>query len=166
MPPELSRPLILGHVPPAGRELEIVASPAEAVALAGRFGIEAVRKLKARLRLRPEPEGPVMVTGEIRATVVQLCVVSQEPVVEHVVAPVSLRLLPAGQGATDTPEDDVDEIETAGQVDLGELVAEEVALALDPYPRHPDASLPPEASDPEENPFAALSALKGRQPPN
>jgi uncharacterized metal-binding protein YceD (DUF177 family) len=51
-------------------------------------------------------------------------------------------------------------------VDLGDLVAEEVALALDPYPRHPDASLPPEASDADENPFAGLAALKGRQPPN
>ena len=85
---------------------------------------------------------------------------------ERETAPVSLRLLPAGRAATDTPDDAVDEIETGGQVDLGELVAEEVALALDPYPRHPDAALPPEASDPEENPFAALAALKGRQPPH
>jgi uncharacterized metal-binding protein YceD (DUF177 family) len=166
MPPELSRPLILGHVPPAGRDLEIVASSAEAAALAARFGIPEVRRLQARLRLRPEQDGPVMVTGEILATVVQSCVVSHEPVLEQLVAAVALRLLPAGRPASDTPEDDVDEIETGGQVDLGELVAEEVALALDPYPRHPDASMPPEASDPEENPFAGLAALKGRQPPH
>jgi len=166
MPPELSRPLVLGHVPPAGRELEIIASAAEAAALAARFGIEEVRSLGARLRLAPEQDGPVMVTGQVSATVVQLCVVSQEPVVERVTAPVSLRLLPAGRAATDTPDDAVDEIETGGQVDLGELVAEEVALALDPYPRHPEAELPPEASDPEENPFAALAALKGRPPPH
>ena len=134
------------------------------VALAARFGIEEVRRLEARLRLLPEDNGPVMVTGEISAEVVQLCVVSQEPVVEQVSARVSLRLLPAGRGATDTPDDLVDEIESGGQVDLGELVAEEVALALNPYPRHPDAALPPEASDPEDNPFSALAALKAGKP--
>ena len=166
MPPELSRPLVLGQVPSAGREMEISATPAEAAALAIRFGIPEVRRLGARLRLAPEANGPVMVTGEISATVVQLCVVSQDPVVEQVAARVSLRLLPAGRAATDTPDDLVDEIETGGQVDLGDLVAEEVALALNPYPRHPDAEMPPEASDPEENPFAALAALKGRQPPH
>jgi uncharacterized metal-binding protein YceD (DUF177 family) len=166
MQPELSRPLTLGHVPPAGRELEIVATPQEALALAARFGIQEVRKLSARLRLRPDQDGPVMVTGEIRATVVQICVVSHDPVVEKVVTTVSLRLLPAGRAATDTPDDLVDEIETGGQVDLGELVAEEVALALDPYPRHPDATMPPEATDPEENPFSALAGLKGRVPPH
>ncbi len=165
MPAEMSRPLVLGKVPAVGRVIEIRATPEEAVALAARFGIEEVRKLSARLRLAPESEGPVMLTGEVTATVVQLCVVSQEPVVEYVTAPVSLRLLPAGRAATDTPADQVDEIETAGQVDLGDLVAEEVALALNPYPRPPEASLPPEATDPEENPFAALAALKAPKPP-
>lgn len=167
MPPELSRPLHIGHVPAGGRDLEVVASAEECAALAARLGIEEVRRLRAVLHLRPEDDGPVMVTGQLRAAVVQLCVVSRDPVLEQVESGISLRLLPPGRAATDTPDDAVDEIESqTGLVDLGELLTEELALALDPYPRHPDAELPPEASDPDNSPFAGLAALKGRQPPN
>jgi hypothetical protein len=41
-------------------------------------------------------------------------------------------------------------------LDLGEAVAEQLALALDPYPRVPGAELPEIESDPQERPFAAL----------
>ena len=36
---------------------------------------------------------------------------------------------------------------------------EQLGLTLDPYPRKPGAVLPPEANDPEEGAFAALSRL-------
>jgi hypothetical protein len=69
-------------------------------------------------------------------------------------------LLPAGREPADGP-DDPDEIESAdGIADLGEAVAEQLALALDPYPRAPDAELPPEANDEAAGAFAALAALR------
>jgi hypothetical protein len=69
-------------------------------------------------------------------------------------------VLPAGREPADGP-DDLDEIETENDVvDLGEAVAEQLALALDPYPRAPGAELPPEAVDPEAGAFGALAALR------
>jgi hypothetical protein len=58
--------------------------------------------------------------------------------------------------------------------DLGEAVAEQLALALDPYPRAPGAELPAEAAEAgsEEGeatapgpaaPFAALAGLRRRE---
>jgi uncharacterized metal-binding protein YceD (DUF177 family) len=169
--PELSRPVTLTHVPPTGRDLAIEATPAECAALAKRLGIEAVNRLHASLHLAPEAGDPrggaVRATGRLEAEVVQLCVVSLEPLTQQVAAPLSLRLLPPGQAASDTPADEQDEIESEnGVVDLGEVVAEELSLALDPYPRLPDAALPDEARDPEANPFAALSAYRNKPQPN
>ncbi|OYW09619.1 MAG: hypothetical protein B7Z53_02585, partial [Rhodospirillales bacterium 12-71-4] len=110
--------------------------------------------------------------------VVQECVVTLEPVPQAVLAPLDLLLLPEGTPATDDNPDSPDEIETeGGMVDLGEVVAEQLALAMDPYPRAPDAAIPPDLVDPSAgalepeadladtpperpNPFAALARLK------
>ena len=48
------------------------------------------------------------------------------------------------------------------QLDLGEAAAEQLALALDPYPRAPDAVLPDIPDEPEVLPFATLASLRRR----
>ncbi len=51
-------------------------------------------------------------------------------------------------------------------IDLGEAVAQQLAIALDPYPRAPEAALPEEpragagGARAAEGPFAALESLK------
>jgi uncharacterized metal-binding protein YceD (DUF177 family) len=159
--PEFSRLLPLGLVGPEGRRETLEADEAERAALARRFGIPAVESLRAELLLRPETEGAVRAEGRFDASVVQSCVVTLEPVAQRVEEAVDLRLLPAGR----EPQDEAgepDEIATErGVADLGEAVAEQLALALDPYPRAPGAVLPAEANDPGEHPFAALAKLRG-----
>jgi uncharacterized metal-binding protein YceD (DUF177 family) len=94
--------------------------------------------------------------------VVQECVVTLEPVAQRVAEEIAFRLLPAGREAADGP-DDLDEIETEDDVaDLGEAVAEQLALALDAYPRAAGAELPPEARDEASGAFGALAALRGK----
>jgi uncharacterized metal-binding protein YceD (DUF177 family) len=167
--PEFHRPLALGRIGPEGRDEAIEARPAERDALARRFGIPAVRGLRALVRLRPEPDGTILADVRLDAEVTQTCVVTLEPVDQAVGESRTVRLLPPGREPADGP-DDLDEIaaDAHGMVDLGELVAEQLSLALDPYPRAPGASLPEEAGDagaaPEEkpNPFAALAALRRR----
>lgn len=159
-PPEFSRPVALGLVGPEGRWEALEADEAERAALALRLGIPAVERLRAELRLRPEPGGAVLAEGRLSAAVVQSCVVTLEPVAQRIEEDVALRLLPAGREPEDGP-DEVDEIATQGGVaDLGEAVAEQLALALDPYPRAPGAALPAEAADAGEHPMAALTKLR------
>ena len=51
-------------------------------------------------------------------------------------------------------------------INIGEIASEELALALDPYPRSPELAdkvlgpYLPEPEDPAMKPFAALAALK------
>lgn len=161
LPPEFSRRLRLGLVTPEGRREVLEADDAERAALARRLGIPVVERLRAELLLRPEADGAVRAEGTLEAAVVQTCVVTLEPVAQLVAERVSLRLLPAGREAHDDPDDEADEIATAnGVADLGEAVAEQLALALDPYPRAPDAVLPDEAQEAAENAFAALRGAR------
>ena len=64
--------------------------------------------------------------------------------------------------------DGPDEIQAdaSGHFDLGEALAEELSLSLNPYPRAAGAHLPAALEDPAEepaprNPFAKLAALRG-----
>jgi uncharacterized metal-binding protein YceD (DUF177 family) len=160
--PELSRPLGLGQIPQAGRRERIVASAAECAALALRFGIPAVHALAAELVLRREPGGAIAAEGELVAEVTQDCVVTLEPVRQSVRAPLRLRFLPEGDAFSDDPEAP-DEITIEGDfLELGEAVAEQLALALDPYPRAAGLAEPPPEPGPTAvpSPFAALRGWK------
>ena len=68
MPPELSRPLVLAHVPAAGRHLAFEATAEECAALTARFGIEAVVAVRASLALTPQEDGVVLADEELRKT--------------------------------------------------------------------------------------------------
>ncbi|MCO6417698.1 DUF177 domain-containing protein [Siccirubricoccus sp. KC 17139] len=160
MPPEFSRRLPLGLVGPGGRTESLAATPEECAALAARFHLLGIDSLAAELRLRPDSDGAVLAEGALTAEVTQACVVTLEPVPQRVEARLAFRLLSPGQEESDGPED-LDEIACPdGVADLGEAVAEQLALALDPYPRAPGAELPPEATESETGPFAALGRLK------
>ena len=163
MTPEFSRHLPLARLPDDGREERLKANPAECAALARRFGIPAVNRLEAVVRLQPETGGGVSVRGRLSAEVVQECVVTLEPVTQTVEEEVVLRILGPEEEPSDDPEAP-DEIAAEGDsVDLGEAIAEQLSLALDPYPRAPGAALPGEEEGGEAaptGPFAALAAFK------
>jgi hypothetical protein len=75
----------------------------------------------------------------------------------------SVRCVPAGEETDDTDPETLDEIGYQdGMLDLGEAAAEQLALALDPYPRAPDAVLPEIDDTGDARPFSALSDLKWR----
>lgn len=170
MQPEFSRPIALARIAPEGRPEWLRATPAECAALAKRFGIPAVNRFAADLLLKREGGGGVSIEGRILAEVVQDCVVTLEPVIQQIDEAVFLRVLGPGEVASDDPEAP-DDIEAPGGVaDLGEAMSEQLALALDPYPRAPGATLPDDlTAEPEPppeasvSPFANLAALRGRK---
>ncbi len=164
--PEFSRPLPLAAVPAAGRTETLAATPDECRALAARLALPAVRRLDARLELRPEPGGAVRVRGRLRAAVVQSCVVSLEPVPQEIDEPVDWRVPPPGLSAEEAfgevEAEGPDDVEAEdGVLDLGEALAQQLSLALDPYPRAPGARLDPrDAGEPDRGPFGALLPLR------
>jgi uncharacterized metal-binding protein YceD (DUF177 family) len=169
MQPEFSRHQILTDPPQAGVEDRLEASPAECAALAERFGIEALKHFSACFTRKPYPGGGLLISGRLKAEPVQLCIVSLEPVTERLDKPFTLVVLPPDGTLSEDP-DGPDEIQAdaTGHFDLGEALAEELSLSLNPYPRQAGAHLPlpPEeaaeaAEAPPRNPFAKLAALRG-----
>jgi uncharacterized metal-binding protein YceD (DUF177 family) len=162
MKPELSRPLAVERVGRAGVDLLVEASRDECDALARRMNLPAMLSLTCRFHLEPDLGETLLARGHLAAHVVQTCVVSLDDFTTIVEERFALRIVRAGTEADNPDPEALDEIPFAdGIVDLGEATAEQLALALDPYPRAPGAVLPVDP-DAETHPFAALTALQRR----
>jgi Large ribosomal RNA subunit accumulation protein YceD len=170
MSPEFSRLIPVDRIPPEGAREHIVATEQERGALAERFGLLAVRELSARLQLEPWRRGGIKISGRWDARVKQTCVVTLEPFEEILREDITRYF--AGQNApgpaavthsVESLEEDEPDLISGGSIDLGELVAESLGLALDPYPRKPGAEFSSSALDeknPAHSPFAVLKPLK------
>jgi len=160
----LSRPLPLDSIGPGGLDLTVEASPSHCAALAARMQIPAVLALCCRFRLTAGPGATVHARGELNARGVQICVVTLDPFELAIKESFAVRFVPEGEESDDLdPEAEEDEIPYQGNtLDLGETAAEQLALALDPYPRRPGASLPATDADSAPAAFAALAALQRR----
>jgi uncharacterized metal-binding protein YceD (DUF177 family) len=165
--PELSRPIDVSRIPPAGSAETVIAEPGECALIARRLGLPAIHRLRAELALtRWRGEG-VKATGQFVALVEQICVVTLDPFEEEVSGKVERYFLP-GSGKTDD-EADIDFF-ADGTIDLGEPIIENLSLTLDPYPRKPGAEFhgvsdesPSTADETSSSPFAALAELKSRK---
>ena len=105
----------------------------------------------------------VVADGELHADVLQTCIVSLDDFDAVVDEAFRVRFVPAGEETDDQDPEADDEIPYEGDVlDLGEAAAEQLGLALDPYPRMPDAALPEVEEDADLHPFAALAALRNQ----
>jgi uncharacterized metal-binding protein YceD (DUF177 family) len=177
--PEFSRPFAIDKLGQTPAQVEIEAKPAEREALAKRFDLVALERLVGALSLSWAGEGLIRVEGRFQATGAQTCVVTLEPVPFELDEPVQLAFalpgaLPqSGEVLVEPEGEDAPEPVEGGAVDLGEALAQSLAVALDPYPRAPGAELAqsefgpggaPEAGDaadePQPKPFAALERLR------
>jgi uncharacterized metal-binding protein YceD (DUF177 family) len=164
---EFSRPLRVDRVPEVGSVEEIAAEPEELVRLAQRLGLPGMAALSASLQVDRARGGGVHVRGHLAADLTQTCVVTLEDFPVSISVPVDRYYMPASVLAGDEhPEDeDIDPIEN-GEIDLGELVAETLALSLDPYPRKPgvafleNSATGDEESETQMKPFAELARLR------
>ncbi len=170
---ELSRPLSVDQIDDEGITMTVEADAEERAALAARFRIPAVASLKAEVVIRAHAGGRLyLARGSLTADVVQSCVVSLEPVPAKVEerfaatfhaadAAVPEELAETGLNA-DPDWDDPEPVED-GVIDVGELVAQHLSLALDPYPRASGVSMEAmlaSAAEQRETPFAILKSLK------
>ncbi len=166
MSTEFSKPVKAGHIHGAAQSFTLMADEDARAALARRFGLPAIAALSGQFTLRHERGGVIGAHLSMQARVTQLCAVSNEAFEAEITETAELRFVPAesfteagteaGEFAPDSLEGP-DEIPYENEViDLGEALAEQLALALDPYPRKPGAELPGEATDGGSSPFAAL----------
>jgi len=161
-PPEMQRLFPITRIG-AGIRFVVDSKPEERAALAQRMGVIALHALTCRFDLRRDVGDAIEASGLLQARVTQTCVVSLEPFDAEIAESFSVRFVPAGTESDDLDLEAEDEIGYDGGVlDLGEATSEQLALALDPFPRKPGVELSAEATDEETGAFAALSKLLPR----
>lgn len=175
--PEFSRIMETDRLGEAESVYAISALLEERRALAARFDLLALDELSAHIALGRVPGGgAIRLTGRILAVVTQRCVVTLEPVVtriEEEFTQLYTSTEPAGAEIIIELDDDNEssaEPIPAGVLDIGEAVAQQLALLLPEYPRARGVELDPKwtartaDATAREGPFATLSALKKRLP--
>ena len=168
---EFSRPVPLDRISASWTHHSIEAEEAERIALATRFDLVAIDRLTAEVRLRRDRAGTqVAFLAHFSASVVQQCVVTLEPTPAEIDEELEIRFdlsaeILAAELDIDADEESVEPLE-GDVIDIGEVIAQHLSLALDPFPRHPDAPPPleeepavvEEAPEPvRPSPFAALA---------
>lgn len=168
--PEFSRRVQAIDAPRLGRDYVVTADDAERKKLAERFDLIDIDTLVGDYTIKSIGAGPLIrVEGRVRASVIQRCIVSLKPV------PAEIDEMVVAEFGPDEADIDVEltlddedppEAFDNGAVDLGELTAQHLSLALDPFPRSSDAEIEKDGLgesvtiDAPNNPFAALAALK------
>ena len=167
--PEFSRPHRLDQIGGARGEISIAAEPDERNALKERFGLLSLSGLEARYRL--DRDGQVVTaSGHVSAKAEQACITTGGPVPAKVEEDFTVRFVPAAapdQEEIELEQDDCDTVfYSGGTIDMGEAVAETMALALDPFPRSDNAEdVLREAGvlrEDEAGPFGALAGLRDK----
>jgi uncharacterized metal-binding protein YceD (DUF177 family) len=177
--PEFSRITLIDEIPEEGITLTLEATAPERAALARRFDVLAIDSLTAEVFLRLEQNrSRVNVSGRLRAGVVQRCVVTLDPMAvdndvsfERVYATTAAgpraANRPAGEVVLTLDQDDLPEPLPGDVLDVGETVAEEFGLALDPFPRAAGAvfegyTVGPYDQRESSNPFSALASHRSK----
>lgn len=176
--PVLPRPLQIDEIRDDGKSIvSVEATEAERMALAEAYAIQSIGALSGRYSLVKRGKS-ILVTGTVKASITQICVMTLEPFETLIEDPVDMEFAPealvaeaweriakAEASGTNAPLEDPPDAIVEGRIDLGALTAEALALALDPYPKKPgvafDAPDEPAASE-GDSPFAVLARLKGQ----
>jgi uncharacterized metal-binding protein YceD (DUF177 family) len=164
--PEFSRPVDIREAD--GKRLELTADEAERAALARRFDLVRIDRLDAEVTLSRDGD-TIDATGTLCADIVQSCAVSAEDLPVAVRERLAFRFVP--QTGSHRPDeeieldaDELDEIEYSGtSFDVGEAVAQSLALAIDPFAVGPEAERARQQAgllgEGDTGPFAALKGL-------
>jgi uncharacterized metal-binding protein YceD (DUF177 family) len=169
---ELSWDLPTSDVPETGLDETRAAASDELEAIARALGLVSCQSLEASYAIAPSGAGRYILSGTLRAQVVQACVVTLDPVIGsiegnfHAAFWPEEDIPPPRSGILDLDEAADPEPITAGRIAVGRVVFECLAENLDPYPRKPGATLDwrdPAEAGASESPFARLANLKTKR---
>lgn len=144
------------------RKFVIIPTDEEIAGLLERFDFVSVEQMSAKVSIRKVARDCWDVTGTLSAQVVQRCVISGDPVPEVVDFAIEERYVRKAES-----EDDIEvaldgaEPLVGDAIDIGEVVAQSLGLAVTPWPKSPSSDNSLVLEDTQvEHPFAGLAALK------
>jgi uncharacterized protein len=174
--PVVSRPVKVDQIRD-GASGEVAATEAQMGVIAAMLDLVALEDLRLAYRFEDRGGGRLRLAAMLHAKVTQTCVISLDPVEARIEVPVEVEFLPEGlipqPGGTAVDPGIADpgdwqEAIVDGRIDLGPILYESLATALDPYPKREGARFAWQDGEEAEGegagsgPFAALEALKRR----
>jgi uncharacterized metal-binding protein YceD (DUF177 family) len=137
---EFSRPVSVLRLGSDAMTYRINATGEERAALARRFDLVSLDHFAAEMTLSRHG-GDVRLAAEIVADFVQLCCLTLEPFASNLVDRSTL-LFRRKPPPVDLGVDEEDyEVLVGDEIDIGEAAAQQLSLALDPFPRVPGATI-------------------------
>lgn len=163
---KLFQVLPISQIPPKGLDFDLTATPDDCKILQERFDLPAVKSLHVVGRI--DGRDIIKVSGHITAIITQTCVVSMENFDSQM--DVDFQEFFSEKGTDFSTEQDfdidMDDEETVdliqnGRLDLGEIVAQQFGLNLDPFPKKSEEVFEYIEAEPQETrkPFANLKDL-------
>lgn len=163
----------VGHVSANPISVRLSADARELQGLARLWAVEEVTALNAELQIASWKKDGIRIRGTVDADIVQACIVTLEPVGSHIEEEIDQIFIPEGsklaritvengEMVVDPDGPDLPELFTGDSIDVGTVVAEFAALAIDPYPRKPDTDFKDHIEDDgsADTRPSAFSALK------
>lgn len=174
---DLSLSLVAAEIDRDAKSYELTATANQLADLSERFDLVALNSLVATVSIsRKGHDEGILIEGQVKADLIQRCIASLADVPEVVDVPFSLLLvdpetadrMDADESYLDAEQPEYDALE-GDTVEVGEVVAQTVAISMNPYPRAEGIELSTgnkqgvSFNEPElekKNPFAVLGKLK------
>jgi uncharacterized metal-binding protein YceD (DUF177 family) len=157
---------VLSEIPEDGLSRQRSADADVRAAIAADLDIIACQKLDLTYDIKPLIQGRFLLMGRLLADVTQSCVVTLEPVDSRIDEAFEVEFRPGIRPDAEfdaLDERDIEPLE-GDVIPVGRIAYEQLASALDPYPRKAGAEFEPpqmRAEDVEaSNPFSVLKSLK------
>lgn len=158
----------------AGLKRTLTPDAAMRTRIARALDLASLDAFEAELLLEPNPDhgasankaGGWRLSGRVKASAVQTCGISLEPLPVEIDERFSVDLV---EQAPEVPEDeeidvsvddDFPDVIEDGRIDLGQYAVEQLVLTLDPFPRKPGVEFVQPEEPAEISPFAMLKAFK------
>jgi uncharacterized metal-binding protein YceD (DUF177 family) len=173
---EFSRCIKIDEIGKGDSSHEITATADECAALAKRFDLLKLDNLQATIMLSKHSNG-IQAKGQFSASLEQACIASNEAIADTIDDEIDILFLPLSEqhivpdSEVELAADECDVMLHDGRViDIGEAVAQSLALSINPYPRSKNADQQLRAAGVKRDddviapsgPFAALSAIKDK----
>lgn len=164
---ELSRPVDVPLLRGGTRKVALDASTAECAALVVRYAVPAVHSVAGELQFAADPGGLIKVSGTFDASLDLICAVTGEVFTLRLQGEIE-RFFSANasqdMAAIEFDELDIEPFD-GKMLDAGEIVAEELALAIPAFPRSDQADsflehYAPADRTERKNPFAVLGGMR------
>lgn len=135
--------------------------------IARSLDLASLEAFVAELSVRPADNAGYRLSGRVRASAVQTCGITLEPLPVEIDQTFSVDLVemidePETDEVDVSVDDDAPDLIEDGRIDLGQYAVEQLALNLDPFPRKPGAEFIQPVEPAEISPFAVLKQFKAK----